>query len=41
MQPFSHRVKNKFKTVKDIVHGKNFVVVVAFCLEKLYNKKNC
>ena len=33
--------KKKFKTVQDIVNGQDFVVVavVAFCLEKLYNKQ--
>ena len=34
--------KKNFNTVQDIVHGQDFVVVVgfvvAFCLEKVYNK---
>ena len=37
----SHHVKKKVKTVQDIVHGKIllvFVVLLFFCLEKLYNK---
>ena len=44
MKSISHHVKRKkFKTVQDIVHSQDFVVVVvvvAFfvCLEKLYNK---
>ena len=40
MQPVSHHVKKKFKTVQDTAHRQGFVVVVvAFsCLEKLYNK---
>ena len=41
MKSVSHPVKNKkFKTVQDIVHSQDFVVVVAFfvLIEKLYNK---
>ena len=39
MRPVSHPVK-KIKTVQDIVHSQDFVVVVAFfvLIEKLYNK---
>ena len=37
MKSISHHVK-KIKTVQDIVHSHDFVVVVVFCLEKLYNK---
>ena len=35
-----HLNKKKFKTVQDIVHSQDFVVVVVvvFCLEKLYDK---
>ena len=36
-----HEKKKKFKTVQDIVHSQDFVVIVVaffFCLEKLYNK---
>ena len=40
MKSVSHHEKKKnFKTVQDIVHSQDFVVVVAFlCLEKLYDK---
>ena len=39
MKSVSHHVKKKFKTIQDIVHSQDCVVVIAFfCLEKLYNK---
>ena len=40
MKSVSHHEKQKFKSVQDIVHGQDFVVVVValFVLEKLYNK---
>ena len=34
MKSVSHHVKKKFKTVQDIVHGQDFVVVVAFYIIK-------
>ena len=38
MKSVGHHEK-EFKTVQDIVHSQDFVVVVViFCLEKLYNK---
>ena len=37
LKSVSHQVEKKFKAVEDIVHSRDFVVIVAF-LEKLYNK---
>ena len=36
MKSVSHHVEKKFKTVQDIVHSQDFVVVVAFFVQRNY-----